>query len=97
MPNTFATSLKLPKDLKRRLERLARHEGCSPHALMVAAVTSYAEDAERRSAFVKDALLAEERAGIRGTAFFLNEVADALIDRAGGAKAKRPRARPWPR
>ncbi len=94
---TTATSLKLPAALKRRVDRLARHTHRTPHAEMVAAIAEHVAQAERRQAFVADALAAEQEVADRGTAFLLEDVEAPLLALARGEKSRRPRARAWPR
>ena len=48
-----ATSLKLPRKLKSRIDRLARQSGESPHAFMLRALESQVAAAERYQAFLE--------------------------------------------
>ena len=48
-----ATSLKLPEDLKRRIERLASAANKTPHAFMVEALAREAERSELRARFCR--------------------------------------------
>lgn len=52
------TTIKLSDELKRRVARLAADAGTSAHAFMQHAVEEAADAAERRQAFVADALAA---------------------------------------
>ena len=90
-----ATSLKLPDDLKRRIERLAGSAGQTPHAFMVEALSREAERAELRERFAADATESEREALTSGKAFGLGAAFDYLSDRVSGKKARRPRARAW--
>jgi len=56
----IATSLKLPSDLKARVEALAEAAGQSPHAFMVEAIERETARAELFERFVTEALEAEE-------------------------------------
>ena len=61
------TRLKLSALLKRRIDRLARNAGETPHSLMVRALEAHVEAMERHEAFRKDAARAEkvmERSGM---------------------------------
>ena len=54
------TTLKLSDELKARIASAAQQSGKTAHAFMVEALELQTELAERRSAFVADALLARE-------------------------------------
>jgi predicted DNA-binding protein len=56
-----ATSLKLPDELKRRLERLAANVQKSPHAFMVEVLAREAERAEHGERFAADAADAQTK------------------------------------
>jgi predicted transcriptional regulator len=90
-----ATSLKLPDDLKRRIERLAAAARKTPHAFMVEALTREAERAELRGRFAADAAKSEKEAVASGKAFELAAGFDYLDARISGGRARRPRARTW--
>jgi predicted transcriptional regulator len=92
-----ATSLKLPEDLKRRIERLASAANKTPHAFMVEALAREAERSELRARFADEAARSEEEALSSGKAFELAAAFDYLAARASGAKARRPKARAWRR
>lgn len=90
-----ATSLKLPDDLKRRLERLAAHASKTPHAFMVDVLAREAERAELRERFAAEAAQSEEHALSGGKAHGLASAFDYLERRFAGKRARRPRARSW--
>lgn len=90
-----ATSLKLPEELKRRIERLASAAHKTPHSFMIEALAREAERAELRARFADAAARSEEEALSSGKAFELAATFDYLTARASGAKARRPRARAW--
>ena len=92
-----ATSLKLPEDLKRRIERLASAANKTPHAFMVEALAREAERSELRARFADEAAISEEEAFSSGKSFELAATFDYLTARASGAKARRPKARAWRR
>jgi len=92
-----ATSLKLPEDLKRRIERLASAANKTPHAFMVDALAREAERSELRARFADEAARSEEAALSSGNAFELAATFDYLAARATGVKARRPKARAWRR
>lgn len=90
-----ATSLKLPADLKRRIERLAASAHKTPHAFMVETLAREAERAELREKFAADSALSEKQAMASGKAFDLAGAFDYLDARVSGKKTRRPRARGW--
>lgn len=90
-----ATSLKLPEDLKRRIERLAGAANKTPHAFMVEALSQEADRAERRERFSQDAALSERETLESGKAVPLDSAFDYLEARAAGKAVRRPRARTW--
>jgi predicted transcriptional regulator len=90
-----ATSLKLPDDLKRRLERIAGSAGQTPHAFMVEALTREVGRAELRARFAADAAESEDEAIKSGQAHSLAATFDYLEGRLAGSKVRRPRARSW--
>ncbi|WP_218509812.1 hypothetical protein [Variovorax sp. dw_308] len=49
------TSLKLPEELKTRIQSLASHHGFSSHAFMVSALERAVEQAEARRSFIEAA------------------------------------------
>lgn len=90
-----ATSLKLPDDLKRRIEALAAGLRKTPHAFMVDALEREAARLELRARFAADAAEAESRALASGEAIPLDIAFDYLESRAAGEQPRRPRARRW--
>ena len=89
------TSLKIPEDLKRRIEHLAAALQKTPHAFMVEALMREANRAELREQFAADAAQSEEETLRSGKAFELAATFDYLDARLTGRKAVRPRARAW--
>ena len=90
-----ATSLKLPDDLKRRVEQLAAATGQTPHAFMVDTLRREVERAKLRARFAADADLAEREAMATGRGHTLEAAFDHLAARVSGRPARRPRARSW--
>lgn len=85
-----STTLKLPDELKSRIVPLARSVGMTPHAWMVAALAAQAEQAERRAAFMRDALDAEHEVRETGEVYRADDVHDYLRARIAGKAAKAP-------
>jgi predicted transcriptional regulator len=92
-----ATSLKLPRTLKSRIDKLARLSGESAHALMVRALADHVDAAERRRAFLEDAVRADEQMIKSGTGYAMEEVHAYLGAKVRGRPARRPRAVRWRR
>jgi predicted transcriptional regulator len=90
-----ATSLKLPENLKRRIERLASAARLTPHAFMVEALAREAERGELRERFAAEAAESEREAMAGGKAYGLTETFNYLAARVAGKKVRRPRARAW--
>lgn len=90
-----ATSLKLSKELKCRIERLADAAGKTPHAFMVETLTREAEQAELRQKFAAYSALSEKEATASGKAYALAATFDYLDKRVSGEKRRRPRAHAW--
>ena len=90
-----ATSLKLPRRLKSRVERIARRSGESAHAFMVRALESQVEAVERYQAFLDDGMRADEAMQQTGLAYDANDVHAYLEAKVRGRKARRPKAIRW--
>jgi len=90
-----ATSLKIPDDLKRRIERLADAANKTPHAFMIDVLSQETDRAELRERFSEDAALSEAQATESGKAVPLGAAFDYLEARGAGKSARRPRARAW--
>jgi len=90
-----ATSLKLPEELKRRIDKLAANAQKTPHAFMLEALAREAERSERRERFAADAAQSEKETLASGKAYDLGATFDYLSNRISGKKARRPRARSW--
>jgi len=90
-----ATSLKIPEELKRRLDRLAASAQKTTHAFMVDILAQEAQRAELRERFAAEAAASENEAMGSGTAISLDRTFDYLEKRISGKKTRRPQPRPW--
>jgi predicted transcriptional regulator len=90
-----ATSLKLPKDLKDRIDRLARRAGESAHAYMVRLLEERVEAAERFEKFLADAREADARMQRAGTGYRAADVYTYLEARVAGRRKVRPKPVSW--
>lgn len=89
------TTLKLPEDLKKRIAPLAESIGKTPHAWMIEALEKQTALAEKRTAFVADALAAEKDAERSGKAYRLEDVQRYMDELLKGKKVKRPKPVKW--
>jgi predicted transcriptional regulator len=87
---TSTTTLKLSDELKARIVSAAQQTGKTAHAFMVEALELQTELAERRGAFVADALLARGEVARYGLVVDADEVFDYLKARAEGKAARKP-------
>ena len=88
------TTIRLPEDLKTRLDSLAAADGKSTHAFMVEALARAAELRERQLGF--DAEVQERWKHLQRTGLVLahDEVKAYAVALAAGKKPRRPKARP---
>ena len=89
------TSLKLPEPLKARVAALAERSGKSAHAYMLEAIEREAGRAEKRQAFVADALAAEKDMERSGLAFDAHDLHAYWRARLAGKKTAKPKLKPW--
>jgi predicted transcriptional regulator len=85
-------SVKLDEATRQRLQKVAEHQGLTPHALMVKAIASELERAEAQEAFVARALTARERVVAGGQVVDGPAFADYLRRRMRGEASQRPPA-----
>jgi len=90
-----ATSLKLPRRLKTRVERVARRTGESTHSFMLRALESQVEAVERYQAFLEDGMRADEAMQLSGLGYDAKDVHAYLEAKVRGRKARRPKAVRW--
>ena len=92
---TVATSLKLPGELKARIEKLAGKSGKSAHAFVLAALEEHVIRSELAEQFLEDAVAADEDMQRTGVGHDASEVHAYLVAKAQGKKVRRPRAKRW--
>ena len=90
-----STTLKLTENLKKRIAPLAESTGKTPHAWIVEALETQVALAEKRKAFVNDALAAEKEVASNGRVYAFDHVRQYLNALANGKKAKRPTPVKW--
>ncbi len=89
------TSLKIPTEVKQFAIVAAQHQGISPHAFMVNAITVMATAANKRAQFVADALASRVETLNSGNGYAAAEVEAYLLERIQGKTPARPRATSW--
>ena len=94
MPTT-ATSLKVPRELKTRIDQLSRRSGESAHAFMLRALEGHVEAAERYQAFIDDGIRADEAMQRSGLGYAAGDVHAYLEAKIRGRAARRPRPLRW--
>ena len=92
---TTATSLKLPPDIKKRLQEIAERSGQSTHAYMLAALRERVMQDELAQRFLADARAADRALQRTGTGYAAAEVHDYIERRLAGKAAKRPTVKRW--
>ena len=78
------TSIKLTAELKKRVAKMAKQAGNSPHAFMLKAIERQTEQAEKRAAFVAEADAALKELLDTGLAYDAKEVHASLRARLQG-------------
>lgn len=86
-------SLRLPEELKKRVEKVAEAQDVTPHGFMLEAIREKLAAEEARAAFHAEARRRLERMKRTGTGIPAEEVFEYLRQRAAGGPAKRPKSR----
>lgn len=89
------TSLKLPDELKQRIQRLVKDSDRTAHAFMLEAIERAARAEELRQQFGADAADAEAEAMVSGKAFDAREAFACFEARVSGRTARRPKMKAW--
>jgi len=93
--STVATSLKIPPELKARVDAAAQAAGKSAHAFMLEAIEHETARAERYEAFLAEALEADRDMDDTGLYYAAEDVFRYMTARADGKRARRPRPKAW--
>ena len=89
------TTIRLPPELRARIQKLAKQSGRSAHSFIVEAVERHASYEEQMRSLVKEALAADEEIERTGEVYRADDV-HAWVERlARGQDAVRPK--PWRR
>ena len=86
-------SLRLPEELKKRVEKVAEAQDVTPHGFMLEAIREKLAAEEARAGFHAEARRRLERMKRTGTGIPAEQVFEYLRQRAAGGPAKRPKSR----
>lgn len=89
----MAVSLRIPEDIKRRVEKLAQARDTTAHAFMVGAIEERLLAEETRAEYHAEATARLARMKKNGKGIPAAEVFDYLRQRVQGKPAARPKAR----
>ena len=87
------TTIRLPHDLKARVQRAAKRAGTTSHSFILEAIAQKAEQEERRGEFHDTADRRYARIVASGQTITWTEMKRYLQDRLAGKKPARPVAR----
>ena len=93
--STVATSLKIPSELKTRIEKLAQKSGKTTHAFVLSALEEYVSRSELAEQFLEDAIAADDQMQRSGLGYDAREVHAYVTAKAQGQRARRPRVKRW--
>jgi predicted transcriptional regulator len=93
--STVATSLKIPSELKTRIEKLAQKSGKTTHAFVLSALEEYVSRSELAEQFLEDAIAADDQMQRSGLGYDAREVHAYVTAKAQGKRARRPRVKRW--
>lgn len=89
----MAVSLRVPDEVKKRIDKLAKQQDVTPHGYMLEAIREKVELEEAQLAFRAEAERRLARMKKTDAGIPAKEVFEYLHTRAAGRKAKRPKAR----
>ena len=89
------TTIRLPPELRARLQVLSEQTGRSAHSLIVEAVERHADYEEQLQAMVREAIAADARIEETGEVYRAEDVHAWMQRLAKGSRAARPK--PWQR
>jgi predicted transcriptional regulator len=92
---TSATSLKIPRSLKARIDQLAKRSGESAHAFMLRALEGHVEAVQRYQTFIEEGVRADEAMQRSGLGYAAGDVHAYLEAKIQGRKVRRPMPVRW--
>lgn len=90
-PHVLSTSIKIPGELRERLQNLAEIRQRTPHALMLQAIESFVSREEKREAWRQEGIAAWEEYQRTGLHLTNDEVVDWMDAVIRGEKAPMPK------
>jgi predicted transcriptional regulator len=91
----MAVTLKLPPELKDRVTSVVKGTDKTAHAFMVEAIEQQTTLAEKRKAFIAEAVAARQEFERTGKGYALEDVRKYYAARIAGKRARRPRLKRW--
>lgn len=91
------TTLRLPAELRARIAKLAAKSGRTAHGVMLDAIAQKVGEEELRASFYSDADTRFTEMLESGVGIPWHDMRAYLKTRAGGRKARAPKARTWRR
>jgi predicted transcriptional regulator len=89
------TTLKIPEELKKRVDAAAQAADTSPHAFMLGAIEAQTRLDEQRRSFLADAAAADREMLSTGEGYAAHDVHRYFLARARRKKAARPKSIKW--
>jgi predicted transcriptional regulator len=89
------TTLRIPANLKQRINKLAKSSGTSVHSLLLEAIAQKADELELRTAFHSEADVRLNELLNSGVGMDWHDMRTHLIARVSGKKSKSPKVRSW--
>jgi len=86
------TTIRLPPELRARLQALSEQTGRSAHSLIIEAVEKHADYEERLQALVREAIATEKRIEESGEVYRAEDVHAWMQRLAKGERPARPKA-----
>lgn len=89
-PAALATSIKIPGELRERLQKLAKARQRTPHTLMLQALETFVSREEKREAWRQEGMAAWEHYQRTGLHLTNDEVKEWLAQLAAGNRVEPP-------
>lgn len=89
------SSIKLPAQLKKDIETLARRDNITPHAYMLNALLEKTQHQRLRDQFAQDAQQVESETLTAGSAYHFDDVRAYLLARQADKNTPRPALKPF--
>lgn len=93
-PAVHPSSIKLPMQLKKDIEALAKRDNITPHAYMLNALLEKTQHQRLRDQFAQDAQQAESDTLAAGSAYHFDDVRAYLLARQSDKNTPRPALKP---